>query len=150
MTPFDMIKAQLGDAVPFAKHTGVRLVEVADGVGVAELEQSDHSINHIASQHAGALFTLGEAASGAAMAGAIAPVIMTVRPVAAKAYIAYKKIAKGTITAHAKTSAPGAELLQRINEEGKTSFDVAVDLKNAEGETVAEMTVAWHVSSAKK
>jgi hypothetical protein len=64
------------------------------------------------------MFTLGEAASGAAMAGAIAPVILQMRPVAALAEIAFKKVAKGKLTAHATTSRPGAELMQAIKDEG--------------------------------
>ncbi|MEO0878083.1 MAG: YiiD C-terminal domain-containing protein [Pseudomonadota bacterium] len=149
MSPYDMIKDHLSKSVPFAAHTGVVLESVADGEGVARLEQSETSINHIASQHAGALFTLGETASGAALAGALAPVIMSARPVAAKAEIAYKKIAKGAITAHAKASQASNELLQTLEKDGRVSFDVHVDLQNADGESVAAMTVQWHVSKAR-
>lgn len=148
MSPYDMIKAQMGSAVPFASHAGVTLTNVADGTGTAELEQTGTSVNHIGSQHAGALFTLGEAASGAAMAGAFLPVLMSVRPVAANANIMYKRIAKGTITADAKTSKSGAELLQSLEKDGKVLFNVLVTLKDTSDTIVAEMTVAWHVSKA--
>lgn len=47
------------------------------------------------------MFTLGEAASGAALAGAFAPVILQVRPVPAGAQITYVKIAKGRLFATA-------------------------------------------------
>jgi acyl-coenzyme A thioesterase PaaI-like protein len=99
MTPYEMIKANLDTAVPFATHVGVKLLEIGDGVASAELAQRDAVSNHINSMHAGAMFTLGEAASGAAMAGALAPVILNMRPVAAVANIAFKKVAKGTLTA---------------------------------------------------
>lgn len=145
MTPYDMIRTQLDGAVPFAKHTGVALTALGDGTGAATLEQTATSINHIGTQHAGAMFTLGEAASGAAAAGALAPVILNCRPVAATARIAYVKIAKGTLTAEAETERPGAELLAELNAEGKTVFAVTVAVKDGEGETVAEMTVDWHV-----
>lgn len=146
MTPYDMIKAQLDTAVPFANHVGVRLLEIGDGTASAELEQRTETSNHIQTQHAGAMFTLGEAASGAAMAGAMAPVIMTVRPVAKDAKIAYIKIAKGTLTAHAKTSAPSADLLAELKSVGKVAFEVTVDIRDGEGDTVVEMTVTWHLS----
>lgn len=143
MDMFQVIKD--GFNVPFATHTGVEITEIADGQGTAEMPQSETSVNHIGSQHAGALFTLGETASGAAMAGAFAPVILEVQPIAGKAEIAYNKVAKGTITAKARTLDAGAALLEKLNAEGKVAFDVAVDLVNQDGEAVATMTVAWHV-----
>lgn len=143
MNMFQVIKEQFN--VPFATHAGVEITDVADGQGAARMPQTDTSINHIGSQHAGALFTLGEAASGAAMAGAFAPVILEVRPIAGKAEIAYTKVAKGTITAHSRTLQPSAELLEKLNTDGKVAFDVAVDLTNTDGDPVAQMTVAWHI-----
>lgn len=147
MTPYDMIKANLDTAVPFATHVGVKLLELGDGTASAELEQRDEVSNHIKSMHAGAMFTLGEAASGAAMAGALAPVILQMRPVAAVANIAFKKVAIGTLTAHAKTSRSGGDLMQTIKDAGKVAFDVNVDIRDASGDTVVEMTVNWYVSA---
>lgn len=146
MNPYDMIKAQLSTVVPFQNHVGITLLEVGDGVASAQMDQREETSNHIASQHAGAMFTLGEAASGAAMAGAMAPVILQVRPVAAKAEIAFTKIAKGTLTAHAKTSAPSAELLTELETVGKISFAVQVDIRDGDGDTVVEMSIDWHLS----
>jgi len=149
MTPYDMIKSHLDTAVPFANHVGVRLLEIGDGTASAELEQRPEISNHIQSMHAGAMFTLGEAASGAAMAGALAPVILQMRPVAAMAGITFKKVAKGKLTAHAKTSRPGAALMQEIKDEGKVAFDVVVDIQDTDGDTVVEMTLNWYVSPAR-
>lgn len=123
--------------------------EIGDGTASATLEQREEVSNHIASMHAGAMFTLGEAASGAAMAGALAPVILSMRPVAALASIAFKKVAKGTLTAHAKTSQAGGDLMKRIEDAGKVAFDVTVDIQDAAGDTVVEMTVNWYVSAAR-
>lgn len=149
MTPYDMIKSHLDTAVPFATHTGVELIENGDGTARARLEQRNEVSNHIQSMHAGAMFTLGEAASGAAMAGALAPVILDMRPVAATAQIGFLKIAKGTLTAHAQTSVPGADLLDRIRSEGKAAFDVVVSIRDENSDDVAEMTVNWHVSAVR-
>lgn len=149
MTPFDMIKAQLSTIVPFQNFVGITLLDVGDGVASATLAQRDEVSNHINTVHAGAMFTLGEAASGAAMAGALAPVILSMRPVAATAGIAFKRIAKGVLTAHAKTSAPGSDLMKTISDEGKVAFDVIVDIRDASDETVAEMTINWHVSATR-
>ena len=146
MNPYDMIKSHLDSAVPFATHTGVKLLEIGDGVASAELDQRNEVSNHIGSMHAGAMFTLGEAASGAALAGAFGPAIMQMRPVAATAKIAFKKVAHGLLTAHAKASQGGAELMQAIETDGKVAFDINVDVQDASGDTVVEMTVNWYVS----
>ena len=104
-------------------------------------------MNHIGSQHAGALFTLGETASGRAMAGALAPLIVVVRPLASNARITYSRVAKGTITAHATTSRPGRDLLAEIRDAGRTAFAVDVTLHDESDAEVASMTVDWDVRS---
>lgn len=144
-TPYDMIRTHLSTAVPFANTVGVNLTALGDGTGSATLEQTNATSNHIGTQHAGAMFTLGEAASGAAVAGALAPVILQSRPVAKNARIAYTKIAKGVLTATAATSRPGAALLDELQRDGKVVFDVSVGITDAQGDTVCEMSVAWHV-----
>ena len=146
-TPFEMIRAHLSTAVPFANTVGVKLEEITAEGARASLEQSKATSNHIETQHAGAMFTLGEAASGAALAGVLAPVILQSRPVAKDARISYVKIAKGTLTAHGKAERSSADLLAELGSEGKVVFDVAVDIQDADGDTVAEMVVAWHVKS---
>ena len=149
MTPYDMIKAHMSQAIPFATHVGIELIEIGDGTATAALDQRTETSNHIKSQHAGAMFTLGEAASGAALGGALAPVLLEVRPVASGAQISYVKIAKGRLTATAHTSAPGAELLATLKEVGKVMFSVDVDIRDEAGDTVVSMQVDWHVKAAK-
>ena len=146
MDPYEIIKAHLCQAVPYATHTGVELLEVADGSATAKLEQRSETENHIKGQHAGAMFTLGETASGAAVAGALAPVILKMRPVAAMAEITYKKFAEGTLTAIATTSRAGTDLMAEIESNGKTAFDVNIDIRDADDQTVVEMKVNWYVS----
>lgn len=147
MQMFDIIRAQMAASVPFAKHTGVALLEIGAGTAVAQLEQSADSVNHIGSQHAGALFTLGETASGGAMSGAFAEMIMSIRPVAAAAEIRYLKIAKGTVTARAKTATPPEDLLAVLKAARKATFDVDVVMSAEDGTDVATMRVVWDVRS---
>ena len=146
MNPYDMIRQHLSQAVPFANHVGVHLLEIGDGVASAELDQRAEVSNHIQSMHAGAMFTLGEAASGAALAGAFGPAILQMRPVAATAGIVFKKVAKGKLTAHARATMTGADLLAAIEAEGKVAFDIHVDVQDSAGDSVVEMTVNWYVS----
>lgn len=144
---YDMIKNHLAGAVPFADTTGVTLLDIGAGEATASLEQRPEVNNHIASLHAGALFTLGEAASGAAMSGAFVEHLLQVRPIATDAAIDYVKIAKGTIIATAKTSEPGPDLVARLAADGKVRFQVDVTLSNESDQEVARMKVGWLVSA---
>lgn len=143
----DTIKAHLATAVPFATTTGVDIVDLRLGEATAQLIQRPEVNNHIASLHAGALFTLGEAASGAAMSGAFADILLKVRPIATDASIDYVKIAKGKILARAVTSEPASSLRDRLNTEGKVRFQVDVTLSNEADQVVARMKVGWLVSA---
>ena len=145
MTIFEMIRARLATTVPFASHVGVEITEVAYGQATARLAQTPTTENHIASQHAGALFTLGEAASGAAMAGAFATRLAAIRPVAGSAEIRYTRVAKGTITATATFDQDVDGLIAKLDADGKIAFDVGVTMTDEAGEEVVIMKVAWHL-----
>lgn len=142
---FEMIKAQLQSNVPFASFVGIAIDSIDAEGATASLPARDQLTNHIATVHAGALFTLAEAASGAAMAGAIAPMLMQVRPVTSQASIRYMKPAKGDLTAAAKTSRSSADLIASLQQDGVVQFNVDVVIRDASSIDVAEVTVEWHV-----
>jgi acyl-coenzyme A thioesterase PaaI-like protein len=139
------IAAGMNEAVPFNKFIGLETVTIAADRGVVRLPQSKDLTNHVGSQHAGALFTAGEAASGAAFVGAFAEVMGEVTPLAQSAQITYRKLAKGEITATARFTEDLDALMATLNEEGKIRFGIEVELANADGVVVAEMTVSWYV-----
>lgn len=147
MTPFDALKAQLTAVVPFAAHVGVTITAIQEGTATTVLEQSQSTSNHIATMHAGALFTLAEAASGAAMAGLFLERLAALRPVAASATIHFAKPARGAITAHAEVQGSKASLFAALDGEGKVRFPVAVRMEDGEGREVARMDVDWHVAA---
>lgn len=142
----EMIRDQFNQNVPFAAHAGVRLLTLSPEGATAALDETPHSVNHIGSQHAGALFTLGEAASGAAMAGVFAPVLLEIRPLAAAASIRYSRIARGRITAAARVGTPAKALLATLADSGRVAFGVEVSMTDEGGEPVAQMQVEWHVA----
>lgn len=150
MTPFDALKSQLSAVVPFASYVGVTLEEIAEGRATATLEQSHNTSNHIATMHAGALFTLAEAASGAAMVGMFLERLAALRPVAAGSNIAYARPAKGTITAKAAVDGDKAALFAALDAEGKVRFPVTITMEDSEGREVARMSVDWHLSALAK
>ena len=142
---YEALAAGLNEIVPFAKYVGVQVEDVGPGTARVTLPDGAERSNHVGSQHAGALFTAGEAASGGAFAGAFAERMAEITPLAEKAEIAYLKIARGPITARAKLQGDGEALLAELDSEGRVRFPVAVELTDGDGQLVAEMTVNWYV-----
>lgn len=143
---YDMIRNQMGQNVPFARHAGVEIDAIDKGRASAHLPFRPEGLNHIGTQHAAALFALGETASGAAMAGTFAPMLLEIRPVAAEASIRYFGLAKGQVTADARVEAEPDALVETVRSEGKVRFPIVVSLKGEDGIEIGEMTVDWHVS----
>jgi acyl-coenzyme A thioesterase PaaI-like protein len=142
---YPAIAAGLNEAIPFNRYLGLQTVTVAADHGVVKLPSADHLNNHVGSQHAGALFSAGEAASGAAFVGAFAEMLGAITPLAQSAEISYRKIARGEITATARCGADIDALRAELERDGRVRFPIAVELTDADGTIVAEMTVNWHV-----
>jgi acyl-coenzyme A thioesterase PaaI-like protein len=142
---FDAVAAGLNQAIPFNRHVGLVVEEVAPGRGVVTLPDGEHLHNHVGSQHAGGLFSAGEAASGGAFLGAFAEHLGGLTPLAKSASIDYRKIARGPITAVGKLDGDVAELLAKIDADGRVEFPVEVEMTDGDGNLVATMTVHWHV-----
>ena len=145
MTDFDAIAKGMNQAVPFAGFLGLEIVEIAPGESLVRLPERTELTNHVGSQHAGALFTAAEAASGAAFIGAFAERLGDVTPLARSAEISYEKIAKGPIEAHAKLAVPADDALATLDSDGKVVFPCEIELTDAAGQRVATATVQWHV-----
>jgi acyl-coenzyme A thioesterase PaaI-like protein len=141
---YEALRGGLQTAIPFNQYIGLAVVEVADGRGEVTLPDRDELRNHVGTQHAGALFSAGEAASGAAFMGAFADRLSDMTPLAESADISYRKIAKGAITASARLAGDKEELLRAFDSAGRVRFPIEVQLTNPDGEVVAEMIVHWH------
>src|SRR6188472_298814 len=145
MTDFDLIAKGMTQAVPFAGHLNVEITEISEGKATVLLPDLPELKNHVGSQHAGALFTAAETASGAAFVGAFAERMGDVTPLARSAEISYEKIAKGPIEASAKLGVDSAVALATLDAEGKVVFPCEVELNDADGQRVATAVVQWHV-----
>jgi acyl-coenzyme A thioesterase PaaI-like protein len=145
VTDFDAIAQGMTQAVPFAGFLELDIASVAAGEATVVLPERAELTNHVGSQHAGALFTAAEAASGAAFVGAFAERMGDVTPLARSAEISYEKIARGPIEAKARLAVPAAEALATLDAEGKVVFPCEIELTDASGQRVATATVQWHV-----
>jgi uncharacterized protein (TIGR00369 family) len=145
VTDFDLIAKGMTQAVPFAGHLGLEIVEISEGEATVRLPDRPELLNHVGSQHAGSLFTAAETASGAAFVGAFAARMADITPLARSAEIAYEKIAKGEITARAKLGIPADKALATLDTDGKVEFPCEVELSDSDGNLVAAANVRWHV-----
>jgi acyl-coenzyme A thioesterase PaaI-like protein len=144
---YSAVAAGLSQAIPFNVHLGLETITVAPDHGVVKLPDGEHLRNHVGSQHAGALFAAGEAASGAAFVGSFLDIMGEITPLAESAEIAYRKLAMGEITATARFAEDREQLRATLQAEGRVRFPVEVELTDAQGVVVAEMTVRWYVRS---
>jgi acyl-coenzyme A thioesterase PaaI-like protein len=142
---FDAVRAGLEQAIPFNKYLGLEVVGVADGSGSVRLPDDPNLLNHVGSQHAGALFSAAEAASGAAFVGTFLERMGEITPLAKAASIQYRKIAKGPIVATGTLGEDKATLLDRLDTDGRVEFTIDVSLRDGDDVEVATTTVAWHV-----
>jgi acyl-coenzyme A thioesterase PaaI-like protein len=142
---FEAMRAGLQQAVPFNQHLGLEIVELSLGRGVVRLPDDGSLRNHVGSQHASALFAVGQAASGAALATAFAEHLEAVEPLAEAAEVSYRQIARGPITATAVLGATPDELLADLDDAGEIRFAIDVSLTDGAANVVAEMTVRWLV-----
>jgi uncharacterized protein (TIGR00369 family) len=142
---FDAIAKGMSMAVPFAGHLNLEITEVAAGEAKVILPRRPELTNHVSSQHAGALFTVAETASGAAFVGAFAIRMGEITPLARRAEIDFLKIANGPITATATLGVEAADALATLDATGKVEFPCAVVLTDQSGTEVATATVHWHV-----
>lgn len=141
---YEAIREGMGMAVPFVRHAGITLQDVGCGVATAVLADKTEFRNHVGTLHAGALFTLGETASGAAIAGAIAPILEKVRPLATAARIEYLKAARGEIIATA--TIPEAETLQaQVVSKGRVAVLAKVSLRDSKDTEVGHLEVEWTI-----
>ncbi|MGD9735389.1 MAG: DUF4442 domain-containing protein [Solirubrobacterales bacterium] len=145
MTDFDLIAKGMSQVVPFVGYLDLRIESLTAGEATVVLPDKAELKNHVGSQHAGALFTAAETASGAAFVGAFAERMGEVRPLARSAEISYEKVAEGEVRANARLGVPAAEALATLDSEGIVQFPCEIELRDGDGETVATATVRWHV-----
>ncbi|MFB6715797.1 MULTISPECIES: DUF4442 domain-containing protein [unclassified Streptomyces] len=139
MTVGEMLAA----TVPMARTLNLEFLETTAERAVVRLpDQADYH-NHLAGPHAGAMFTLAESASGAIVIAAFGDQLSRAVPLAVKAEISYKKLAKGAVTATATLGRPVADVVAELDEGRRPEFPVLIEIRRADGAVTGEMTVVW-------
>jgi uncharacterized protein (TIGR00369 family) len=129
--------------VPFARTLGIVFDSAGDGRAICRLPDRADLHNHVAGPHAGALFTLAESASGAAMLTAFGDQLSRAVPLATASTIRYHKLARGEVTAEAQLLGAREDVVAKLDAGERPEFDVEVEVRNADGVVVATLTVGW-------
>ena len=143
---YDRIKQQMMETLPFTQLLGIRIDDIGNGTSKVSMPSDPKLHNHLGTPHAGALFTLAETASGAAMAGGFADLILGLRPVAKESRIQYQKVAKGATRAEGRVPGDIAALKAALKADGKVAFPVEVDVYDEHGTLAAQVQVDWYLS----
>lgn len=128
-------------AVPFVAHLGLRVTADPQHQRV-ELPDAPVLTNHVGTQHAGALFSAAETASGAAVLAMATARRLPVVPVVAEGSIRYRAPATGVVAASPELTEPD-DLEDLLASQRRVSVDVAVELTDANGATVATASFRW-------
>ncbi|MER5811879.1 DUF4442 domain-containing protein [Streptomyces sp. NPDC002033] len=133
----------LAQTVPMAATLNLEFLETTPERAVVRLPDQPAFHNHVGGPHAGAMFTLAESASGAIVLAAFGDQLSRAVPLAVRAEIGYKKLAKGVVTATATLGRPAADVVAELDAGGRPEFPVAIAIQREDEAVTGEMTVIW-------
>ena len=137
------IGQMLDSTVPMARTLKLEYLETSPERAVLRLPDQPEFHNHVAGPHAGAMFTLGESASGCVVLAAFGDQLSRAVPLAVKAEIGYRKLAMGAVTATATLGRPAEEIVAELDKGERPEFPVAVEITRADGAVTGVMTITW-------
>lgn len=129
--------------VPMVSTLNLEFTETGPQRAVVALPDQSAFHNHVGGPHAGAMFTLAESASGAVVMAAFSDQMSRAVPLAVRAEIGYRKLAKGRVTATAELGRPAAEVVAELDAGGRPEFPVEVSITRGDGAVTGEMTIVW-------
>ena len=142
----DLVSEGLRQAVPFVRTLNLEFLEVTASRARLRLPDQQAVHNHVGGPHAGALFTLGESASGALVLANFAQTMDRATPLAVSAEIRYLRLARGAVTAEAVLGRAAAEILAELELGRRPEFDVPVMFRTDDEPDAGpsgQMTVRW-------
>ncbi|MFD8795958.1 DUF4442 domain-containing protein [Streptomyces vinaceus] len=133
----------LAATVPMARTLNLQFLETTPDRAVVRLPDQPDFHNHVGGPPAGALFPRAASASGAIVLAAFGEQLSRAVPLAVKAEIGYKKLAKGVVTATATLGRPAAEVIAELDAGGRPEFPVTIAIQREDEAVTGEMTVIW-------
>lgn len=137
------VRNSFPQAVPMVGTLALEFVELDTRRAVMVLPDQAEYHNHVAGPHAGAMFTLGESASGALVFVNFGDRMADATPLAVEATIRYLKFAKGRVTATATLDRDPSDISAELDEGRRPAFRVEVALTTDDGTQTGSMSVLW-------
>lgn len=134
----------LPNLVPFIGTVGLTIDEITPGRAVATLPSRPEVHNHMGTCHAGAVYTLGESASGGVVLSLFADLLPNAFIALKTAKVTHTKAAPGDVVATAALVGEAGATRAAYDETGKVDFDVDVALTVGDLE-VARVVYTWAV-----
>lgn len=140
---FATITAGLSQAVPMVRTLGLEYLELSADHAVLRLPDDPAYHNHVGGPHAGAMFTLGESATGAIVMANFLDQLGRAVPLAANGTITYTKLAMGPVTAEATLGRSRDEVIADLDAGKNARFPVSVVFRTDDGTETGQMSVEW-------
>ena len=134
----------LPNIIPFISTVGLTIDEITPGRAVATMPARPEVQNHMGTAHAGAVYTLGESASGGVVLSMFADLLPNVFIALKSASVTHTKARPGDVVATARLVGNARETRSTYDESGKVDFDVDVGLA-VDGVEVARVVYTWAV-----
>ena len=130
--------------IPFVKKVGVK----QSATGDLALPMEPSVSNHLNTIHAGAQFTLAEAASGKLLLESFPELEGKVVPVLRDSQIKFKRPAESSITAYPTMSAESASALRdQLGRKGRGSIEINVEIRDANDRVTCVGMFKWFIQS---
>lgn len=146
----ETVKSSFPQVVPMVGTLALEFEDLQPQRAVMVLPDQAPYHNHVAGPHAGAMFTLGESASGALVFVNFGDRMGEATPLAVEATIRYLKFAKGRVTATATMDRDPADVIAELDEGRRPEFAVEIALTTDDGTQTGAMTVLWTLKPNRK
>lgn len=133
----------LRSAVPFVHHLGLEFLEVTPTRAVLRLPDQPAFHNHVGGLHAGAMFTLGESASGAVVLASFGDTLDRATPLPVRVEMRFRKVALGPLTAEAVLGRPAEDVLAELDAGTRPEFPVEVTIRTDDGAVTGDLSLVW-------
>ncbi len=140
---FEGVRKGMPTLVPMVGTLDLEFLELDETTAIMRMPDQQPYHNHIGGPHAGAMFTLGESASGALVLGNFAEHLDKVVPLAVEANISYKKVAMGPVIATATMTRTVADILAELASGTRPEFRVDIEIATQDGTVTGQMYVVW-------
>lgn len=139
--------ARGSEAIAFNAMIGVKTTKAEVGHFEVTLPSRPDLLNHMEAIHAVPILAPAELAAGMSVATAMADLMAEgLTSIAKSMRVRYRKPARGDITA---VPALDAAVLEKAKGEardtGRADFEVPVEIRNTDGDVVAEVVVEWAI-----